>query len=87
MKKVLDLMNVAKALLEGNLDMELVRYIFKVQGCELKRLDFDAAAAVLKCDRRTVGRRVKYLSEERHVLHVEGDRLKINDEMLKDRAA
>lgn len=91
MKKTLDLMSVARVLLMDSTDFALIRYIFRVQGGELKRLDYEAAAKALLCDRKTVSRRVKALSNpdlppERQILQVCGGKLKINDDLLKDKA-
>lgn len=59
----------------------LVDYIFRVQGAELRRLDFDAAASDLGVSRRTVSRYVGELAGQ-NVIVIAGDKLKLNDEFI-----
>lgn len=59
----------------------LVDYIFKVQGAELRRLNFDAAASELGVSRRTISRYVGELAGQ-NIIVLAGDKLKINSEFI-----
>lgn len=59
----------------------LVDYIFKVQGGELRRLNFDAAASDLGVSRRTVSRYVGELAKQ-NVIVLAGDKLKLNEKFI-----
>ena len=76
----LSLTKIARALLEDNVSYKLIRHINSVQQFELRRLDFDEAAAVVGTSSRTVGRIVKKLAEK-GVLEIEGDKLRISENM------
>ena len=76
----LSLTKIAQALLEDNVSYKLIRHIYRVQLFDLKRLDFDEAAKVVGTSSRTVGRIVKKLAEK-GVLEIEGDKLRISENM------
>lgn len=59
----------------------LVEYIFKVQGAELRRLDFDAAASELGVSRRTISRYVGELAGQ-NIIVLAGDKLKLNSTFI-----
>lgn len=76
----LSLTKLSQTLLKDDPDFLLVRYINKIQGFSLARLDFEAAAAEIGVSARTVGRMVKKLSEDR-ILIIEHNMLRINEEL------
>ena len=76
----LSLTKVSQTLLEDNVSYKLIRYINSVQQFDLKRLDFDKAAEAVGTSSRTVGRTVKRL-EEKGVLVIQGDKLRISEAM------
>lgn len=76
----LSLTKVSQVLLEDNIAYKLIRYINGVQGFQLKHLDYDAAAEAVATSVRTVGRTVKKLAD-RGILVVEGDKLRISENM------
>lgn len=59
----------------------LIDYIFRVQGAELRRLDFDAAASEIGVSRRTVSRYVGELAGQK-IIVLTGDKLKLNDKFI-----
>lgn len=59
----------------------LVDYIFKVQGAELRRLDFNAAASDLGVSRRTVSRYVGELAGNEIIVITDG-KIKLNEKYL-----
>ena len=61
----LDMVALAKTLLDGSVPYALMRYIFRTQGAELKRLDYNAAAEALNIDRRTISRTVNALAAKK----------------------
>lgn len=81
MSEGLDLMELAKRLLDDSTPFSLVRYIFKVQGSGWNRLDFPEAADALGIDKHTVSRCVKRLGDM-DVLLFHDRELKINDSFL-----
>lgn len=62
--------------------LKLVNYIFRVQGAELRRLDYGAAAKALGVDWKTVSRYCDQLADER-IIAFEGDKLKLNPEIIE----
>lgn len=60
----------------------LITYIFKVQGAELARLNYEDAAEELGVDRRTLGRYIDDLGAL-GVLSFHDHKLKINPEYIK----
>ena len=77
---MLSLNKLAQSLLKDEPSFNLVRYINNVQGFELRRLNYDDAAAAIGVSSRTVGRLVKKLAD-RGILVVEGDKLRISESM------
>lgn len=84
MTKALDLMTLARHLLDGSTPFALMRYIFRVQQAEWRRLDYEAAAKALSLDRRTIGRTVTALADKKLLL-LRGSELKISDELIKQK--
>ncbi|MBO5328622.1 MAG: hypothetical protein J6B04_05575 [Clostridia bacterium] len=62
--------------------VELVNFIYATQGCELRRLNYGAAAEALHVDWKTVSRYCTQLAQM-HVISFIGDQLKLNDEILQ----
>lgn len=60
---------------------ELINFIFKTQGAELKRLNPKDAAAELGCSDRTIRRLITELAD-RKLIELRGKQLKLNDEIL-----
>ncbi len=73
---------LAQRLLIDNKQLELVKYIFDVQGAAWCRLDYRAAASSLHVDKGTVSRYVDVLANKKVILLKENE-LKLNDEILK----
>lgn len=61
--------------------MELVNYIFEVQGADLRRLNYKAAANALGVSARTISRYVDELGAKQ-ILTFEDKKLKLNDDIL-----
>lgn len=80
MKMTLSLTKLSQALLKDDPSFLLIRYINKIQGFSLARLDFEAAAIEIGVSARTVGRMVKKLSQDK-ILIVERNMLRINEEL------
>lgn len=59
----------------------LVDYIYKVQGAELRRLDFDAAASDLGVSRRTISRYVGELAGNKIIVITDG-KIRLNEQFL-----
>ena len=59
----------------------LVDYIFRVQGAELRRLDFNAAASDIGVSRRTISRYVGKLAGQ-EIIVLSGDKLKLNEKFI-----
>ena len=74
---------LAERLLIDNKQLELVNYIFNVQGATWRRLDYRAAASKLHIDKSTVSKYVDVLADKKVILLKENE-LKINDEILKE---
>ena len=79
MKLNYEALNVQMCIMDAR--AALVDYIFRVQGGELRRLDFDAAASDLGVSRRTVSRYVGELAG-RKIIVLAGDKLKLNEEFI-----
>lgn len=60
---------------------ELVNYIFRTQGGELKRLDYNKAAAELGCDWKTVSRYITQLADKK-IIVFEADGLKLSPAII-----
>lgn len=80
--KQISMNKLSQILLEGDTRYELIRYIYKVQGFDLARLDYDAAAESIKVSSRTVGRAVKQLSD-RGLLVIQDGKLRLHDRLQK----
>lgn len=68
---------------------ELVNYIFRTQGAELRRLDEEKAAAVLGVDRKTISRYIGQLADKKIITIVRGTlpntaQLKLNSEIIEN---
>ncbi len=74
---------LAQRLLIDSKQLELVNYIFDVQGATLRRLDYRAAAKALGIDKGTVSKYVDILADKKVILLRENE-LKLNDEILKE---
>lgn len=74
---------LAERLLIDNKQLELVKYIFKVQGATWCRLDYRAAGKALGIHKDTVGNYVDVLANKKVILLKENE-LKLNDEILKE---
>ena len=61
----------------------LVEYIFKVQGAELRRLDYNAAAAALLVSRKTVTRFVGQLADSKVMVIIDA-KIKINGNLISE---
>ncbi len=61
----------------------LVEYIFKVQGAELRRLDYNAAAAALLVSRKTVTRFVGQLADSKVIVIIDA-KIKINGNLISE---
>lgn len=59
---------------------KLVRYIFEVQGFELKRLNYDKAGEAVGVDWTTIKRYCDELADKK-IIVFEGKGLKLNDEL------
>jgi hypothetical protein len=59
----------------------LLRYIFKVQGLELKRLDYNAAAREFNLTRAQIARDVTTLRKADLII-IEGDKLRLNSDIV-----
>ncbi len=81
--KILSLTKVAQALLRNNVEYNLTRYIFNVQQFELARLDFELAGDAIGVSDRTVARKVRKLAEL-GILFIEGDKLRLNEDLAKN---
>ncbi len=62
--------------------LRLVQYIFKVQGVELRRLDFNAVAAELGVGRSDLVREYKRLGEL-GIIITEDKKLRLDPKMIK----
>lgn len=78
----LDMVALAKTLLDGSVPYALMRYIFRTQGAALKRLDYNAAAEALQIDRRTVARTVNTLADKK-LLILCGGALRISEAFIR----
>ena len=78
----LDYETLAARLSSRERRLSLITYIFKVQGAELARLNFEDAAEALGVDRRTLGRYIDELGAL-GVLSFHDHKLKINPEYIK----
>lgn len=74
---------LAERLLTDSKQLELVNYIFNVQGAAWRRLDYRAAASSLRIDKSTVSKYVDVLADRRVIL-LKDNELKLNDEILKE---
>lgn len=74
---------LAERLLTDNKQLELVNYIFSVQGAAWRRLDYRAAASKLQIDKGTVSKYVDALADKKVIL-LKDKELKLNDEILKE---
>lgn len=81
-KMKLDMVALAKTLLDGSVPYALMRYIFRTQGAQLKRLDYNAAAEALNIDRRTISRTVNALAAKK-LLVIQGGMLRISEELIR----
>ena len=60
---------------------QLINFIFKTQGAELKRLNPREAAAELGCSERTIRRLITELADQK-LIELRGKQLRLNDEIL-----
>ncbi len=74
---------LAVRLLIDNKQLELVNYIFNVQGATWRQLNYPAAAEALHIDKGTVSHYVDILADKKVILLKEKE-LKLNDEILKE---
>lgn len=82
-KMKLDMVALAKTLLDGSVPYALMRYIFRTQGAELKRLDYNAAAKELQIDRRTIARTVNALAAKK-LLVIQDGKLMIAEAFIRE---
>ncbi len=74
---------LAERLLIDNKQLELVNYIFNVQGATWRRVDYRAAGKALGIHKDTVSTYVDVLANKKVIL-LRDKELKLNDEILKE---
>lgn len=84
---ILNFAILAERLLIDNKQLELVNYIFKVQGEHWCRLNYLAAAKAIGQDRKTVSRYIKILADK-NIVQLRGEsnagELRLNSEIIYD---
>lgn len=68
-------------LLEQDKHLQLVEYIFKVQGAERRRLNYRTAGAALGVSKNTIGSYVAELASK-HVIDIEDGQIQINQNII-----